>query len=55
MIAAQMLGCLIKAVPYRIHTVLTDNGLQFTHKPGTSTCSMHSFDRIAWPTTSSTG
>ena len=46
MIAAQMLGCLIKAVPYRIHTVLTDNGLQFTHKPGTSTCSMHSFDRI---------
>ena len=46
MIAAQMLGRLIEAVPYRIHTVLTDNGLQFTHKPGTSTYSMHSFDRI---------
>jgi transposase InsO family protein len=26
--------------------VLTDNGIQFTHMPGTSTYSMHSFDRI---------
>ena len=55
MIAAQMLGCLIKAVPYRIHTVLTDNGLQFIHKPGTSTCGMHSFDRICVAMASSTG
>lgn len=40
-IAAMFLRTLIKAVPYKIHTVLTDNGLQFTelakfrknHKP----------------------
>jgi transposase InsO family protein len=46
LIGAQVLANLIEAVPYRIHTVLTDNGIQFTHKPGTSTYSMHSFDRI---------
>jgi transposase InsO family protein len=46
MIAAQMLENLAKAVPYLIHTVLTDNGIQFTHSPGTSTYSVHSFDRI---------
>ena len=46
MIAAQMLANLVEAVPYTIHTVLTDNGIQFTHMPGTSTYSMHSFDRI---------
>ncbi len=45
-VATQMLSKLIEAVPYRIHTVLTDNGLQFTHKPGTSTYSMHAFDRV---------
>ncbi len=45
-VATQMLSNLIEAVPYRIHTVLTDNGLQFTHKPGTSTYSMHAFDRV---------
>jgi hypothetical protein len=45
-IAAQVLANLIEAVPYRIHTVLTDNGIQFTHRPGTSTYSMHSFDRV---------
>ncbi len=28
--AAQFLRELIDAVPYRIHTVLTDNGIQFT-------------------------
>jgi transposase InsO family protein len=46
MIAAQMLANLVEAVPYTIHTVLTDNGIQFTHMPGTSAYSMHSFDRI---------
>jgi transposase InsO family protein len=45
-VATQVLANLIEAVPYRIHTVLTDNGIQFTHKPGTSTYSMHSFDRV---------
>jgi transposase InsO family protein len=45
-IAAEVLANLIEAAPYRIHTVLTDNGIQFTHKPGTSTYSLHSFDRV---------
>ena len=29
-VAAEFLGRLIEAVPYKIHTVLTDNGIQFT-------------------------
>lgn len=29
-IAAEFMGRLIEAVPYKIHTVLTDNGIQFT-------------------------
>lgn len=31
--AAAFLTALIKAVPYKIHTVLTDNGIQFTFPP----------------------
>src|SRR5476651_2713605 len=31
--AARFLQALIAAVPYRLHTVLTDNGLQFTDLP----------------------
>ena len=46
MIAAQVLENLVAAMPYAIHIVLTDNGIQFTHLPGTSTYSVHSFDRI---------
>src|SRR5690349_16024435 len=30
--AAQFLRNLVKKVPYKIHTVLTDNGIQFTHR-----------------------
>lgn len=33
-IAADFLNVLIKAVPYKIHTVLTDNGVQFTDPKG---------------------
>jgi hypothetical protein len=33
MIAAEFLRHLIAAVPYKIHTVLTDNGIQFTFPP----------------------
>ena len=33
-VAGPMLANLIAAVPYEIHTVLTDNGIPFTHKPG---------------------
>jgi len=45
-ITAQFLANLIQVVPYQLHTVLTDNGLQFTHRAGLSTTSMHSFDRV---------
>jgi transposase InsO family protein len=31
--ASAFLEALIKAVPYKIHTVLTDNGIQFTFPP----------------------
>ena len=30
--AAEFLRNLIKAVPYKIHTILTDNGIQFTKR-----------------------
>jgi hypothetical protein len=31
--AATFLEALVEAVPYRIHTVLTDNGIQFADLP----------------------
>ena len=34
-IAKDFLDNLTKAVPYKIHTVLTDNGIQFTKREGT--------------------
>jgi transposase InsO family protein len=50
-IASDFLRALIGAVPYQIHTVLTDNGQQFCHAPGnrsgpTARYSMHMFDRV---------
>lgn len=49
MTASAFLVALIKAVPYKIHTVLTDNGIQFTFPPRyakgpTATCMSHMFD-----------
>ena len=45
-IAAQFLRNLVAAVPYKIHTILTDNGVQFTHrKPNRFAC-QHLFDRV---------
>ena len=49
--ACAFLRALIEAVPYRIHTVLTDNGIQFCHAPRyrdgpTATLMGHLFDRI---------
>lgn len=32
MIATEFLRNLIAALPYKIHTLLTDNGIQFTHR-----------------------
>lgn len=37
-IAADFLRDLVKVVPYRIHTLLTDNGVQFAHT-GPKECS----------------
>lgn len=39
-VACDFLRRLIATVPYRIHTILTDNGIQFTHQQ------RHMFDRI---------
>lgn len=41
-IAAQFLRNLIAAVPYAIHTVLTDNGIQFTTNTPSITSSIGS-------------
>ena len=48
-LVSAFLVALIKAVPYKIHTVLTDNGIQFTFPPRyakgpTATCMSHMFD-----------
>ena len=45
-IAAQFLRNLIDAVPYRIHTILTDNGVQFTHRKPNRSAFQHIFDRV---------
>jgi transposase InsO family protein len=44
--AARFLRELIEAVPYRIHTVLTDNGVQFTPRRQDIWDSEHIFDRV---------
>jgi transposase InsO family protein len=46
MIAAQFLRDLIAAVPYAIHTVLTDNGIQFTNQARHKYAFHHIFDRV---------
>ena len=51
MIACQFLRDLIDVFPYRLHTVLTDNGVQFCHPPRyrdgpTARFAGHLFDRI---------
>ena len=50
-IAAAFLENIVAAVPYKIHTVLTDNGVQFCHMPQhrdgpTAQYSVHMFDRV---------
>jgi transposase InsO family protein len=44
--AAQFLRDLLQALPYRIHTVLTDNGIQFTNRALDSHAFAHIFDRV---------
>lgn len=45
-IAADFLRNLIEVVPYRLHTVLTDNGIQFTHRSTDRWAFEHLFDRV---------
>lgn len=33
----ELLQHMLQAMPYRVHTVLTDNGIQFAEQPGTGT------------------
>jgi transposase-like protein len=44
--AAQFLRDLLQALPYRIHTVLTDNGMQFTTRALDAHAFAHIFDRV---------
>lgn len=44
--AAQFLRNLVQVVPYKIHTILTDNGIQFTNRKVDKHAWMHIFDRI---------
>ena len=46
MAAADFLRNLIAAVPYAIHTVLTDNGIQFTNRACDRYAFEHIFDRV---------
>lgn len=44
--ACRFLRQLIAVVPYRIHTILTDNGIQFTNRKKDKWAFIHLFDRI---------
>jgi transposase InsO family protein len=44
--AAQFLRDLLQAQPYRIHAVLTDNGIQFTNRALDAHAFAHIFDRV---------
>ena len=45
-IAKEFLERLIEAVPYKIHTILTDNGIQFAKREGTEDYRDIPFDRV---------
>ncbi len=45
-VAAQFLRNLIAAVPYKIHTILTDNGIQFTNRKQDRFPFEHTFSRV---------
>ena len=44
--AAEFLRTLIATVPYKIHTLLSDNGIQFTHRKRDRFAFEHIFDRL---------
>jgi len=43
---SRFLRNVIKALPYNIHTVFTDNGIQFTNRKMDKTAGWHIFDRV---------
>ena len=45
-IAVEFLEDLLKITPYKIHTILTDNGRQFTHLKSDKFVSEHIFDKL---------
>ncbi|MDL2334139.1 hypothetical protein P8A28_14600, partial [Brucella inopinata] len=48
LVAAGFLKSLIRTVPYRIHTILTDNGVQFVQREqGPGLTFPHIFGRVA--------
>ena len=46
LIAKAFLEQVIKAVPYKIHTILTDNGIQFAKREGAEEYAIIPFDRV---------
>ena len=46
MIAAPFLRHLVEMLPYKIHTILTDNGIQFTNRKQDTSAFEHIFDRV---------
>ncbi len=46
MVTVQFLRNLLKAVPYAIHTALTDNGIQVTNHARHKYAFHHIFDRV---------
>ncbi|APP81936.1 IS481 family transposase [Xanthomonas hortorum] len=46
LVAAQFLRNVIQAVPYTLHTVLTDNGIQFTNRSSDRYAFVHLFSRV---------
>ena len=46
MTTAQFLRHVIEAVLYKIHTLLTDNGIQFTHRRQDKQARMSLFERV---------
>ena len=45
-IAAEFLRNFIETIPYKIHTILTDNGVQFTNRKQDKHAFTHIFDRV---------
>lgn len=46
LVAAEFLRCALAYFPYKIHKVLTDNGIQFGNMAHQPTASRHVFDRV---------